>query len=117
MQQPFEVPFSDVEAEIESYVDSVFASLRSEFLTLPKGEGGQEFLNECLQTANWLTRSLDQRARTIVKVATEIVRRQDAFLIHGVEPLRPLNLKTVAEAIVRRLSENAKTGERFRVEA
>lgn len=67
--------------------------------TLPKGEGGQEFLNECLQTANWLTRSLDQRARTIVKVATEIVRRQDAFLVHGVEHLRPLNLKTVAEAI------------------
>jgi len=37
MQQPFEVPFADVESNIESYVDSVFASLRSEFLTLPKG--------------------------------------------------------------------------------
>ena len=57
------------------------------------------FLNECLQTANWLTRSLDQRARTIMKVATEIVRQQDAFLIHGVDHLRPLNLKTIAEAI------------------
>lgn len=57
------------------------------------------FLNECLQTANWLTRSLDQRARTIMKVATEIVRQQDAFLMHGVDHLRPLNLKTVAEAI------------------
>mgnify|MGYP001575247497 CR=1 FL=1 len=57
------------------------------------------FLNECLQTANWLTRSLDQRARTILKVATEIVRQQDAFLVNGVEHLRPLNLKTVAEAI------------------
>ena len=43
MQQPFEVPFFDVEADIESYVDSVFASLRSEFLTLPKGEGFVEY--------------------------------------------------------------------------
>src|SRR5690606_11582097 len=52
-----------------------------------------------LQNANWLTRSLDQRARTILKVASEIVRRQDAFLLHGVSHLRPLNLRTVAEAI------------------
>lgn len=66
---------------------------------LPKAGEGREFLNECLQTANWLTRSLDQRARTIVKVAGEIVKRQDGFLLHGVDHLRPLNLKTVAEAI------------------
>jgi RNA polymerase sigma-54 factor len=59
----------------------------------------REFLSECLQTANWLTRSLDQRARTILKVAGEIVKQQDAFLIHGVSRLRPLNLKTVADAI------------------
>ena len=57
------------------------------------------YLSECLQTANWLVKSLDQRARTILKVATEIVRQQDGFLIHGVQHLRPLNLKTVAEAI------------------
>ncbi len=43
MQQPFEVPFVDIEADIETYVDSVFASLRSEFLTLPKGEGFVEY--------------------------------------------------------------------------
>jgi RNA polymerase sigma-54 factor len=59
----------------------------------------QNFLSECMQTANWLTRSLDQRAKTIMKVATEIVRQQDAFLLHGVDHLRPLNLKTVADAI------------------
>ncbi|MGB8818148.1 MAG: RNA polymerase factor sigma-54 [Rhizobiaceae bacterium] len=59
----------------------------------------KEFLSECLQTANWLARSLDQRARTILKVAYEIVKQQDAFLIHGVSKLRPLNLKTVADAI------------------
>jgi len=57
------------------------------------------FLSECLQSANWLTRSLEQRARTILKVAVEIVRQQDAFLVHGVQHLRPLTLKMVAEAI------------------
>ena len=40
----------------------------------------RDFLSDCLQSANWLARSLDQRARTILKVATEIVRQQDAFL-------------------------------------
>lgn len=59
----------------------------------------QAFLSECLQNANWLVRSLDQRAKTIMKVASEIVRQQDAFLLHGVDHLRPLNLKTIAEAI------------------
>jgi len=57
------------------------------------------YLADCLQTATWLIRALDQRARTILKVATEIVRQQDGFLAHGVRHLRPLNLKTVADAI------------------
>ncbi len=47
----------------------------------------------CLQTANWLTKSLEQRARTILKVSSEIVRQQDAFFAKGVEHLRPLNLQ------------------------
>ncbi|PBB77729.1 RNA polymerase sigma-54 factor [Mesorhizobium sp. WSM3879] len=59
----------------------------------------QSFLNECLQKANWLIRSLDQRAKTILKVTAEIIRQQDAFFEHGVAHLRPLNLKTVADAI------------------
>lgn len=63
-----------------------------------KGEE-KEFLAECMQNANWLTRSLDQRARTILKVASEIVRQQDAFLVHGVSRLKPLNLRMVADAI------------------
>jgi RNA polymerase sigma-54 factor len=62
-------------------------------------EKERSFLTECLQTATWLTRALDQRARTILKVATEIVRQQDAFLAYGVQHLRPLNLRTVADAI------------------
>ncbi|HXL68228.1 MAG TPA: RNA polymerase factor sigma-54 [Xanthobacteraceae bacterium] len=57
------------------------------------------FLADCLQTATWLTRSLDQRARTILKVAIEIVRQQDAFLVQGVQHLRPLNLRMIADAI------------------
>jgi RNA polymerase sigma-54 factor len=57
------------------------------------------FLADCLQTANWLTKSLDQRAQTILKVASEIVKQQDGFLVHGVTHLRPMTLKTVADAI------------------
>ena len=57
------------------------------------------YLVECLANANWLVKSLDQRARTILRVAEEIVRQQDGFLTHGVQYLRPMNLKTVAEKI------------------
>jgi len=64
-----------------------------------KSDTDKAYLAECLQSANWLVKSLDQRARTILKVATEIVRQQDAFLAEGVQHLRPLNLKTIAEAI------------------
>jgi RNA polymerase sigma-54 factor len=64
-----------------------------------RNDGDKSFLADCLQTANWLTRSLEQRAKTILKVASEIVRQQDGFLAHGVAHLRPLNLKTIADAI------------------
>lgn len=59
----------------------------------------KEFLTDCLSTANWLTKSLDQRAQTILKVASEIVRQQDGFLVHGVTHLKPMTLRIVAEAI------------------
>ncbi|MHB2167260.1 RNA polymerase factor sigma-54 [Alsobacter sp. R-9] len=64
-----------------------------------RNEPEKTYITDCLQTANWLTRSLEQRAKTILKVATEIVRQQDGFLTLGVEHLRPLNLRTVADAI------------------
>lgn len=64
-----------------------------------RSESDKDYLTDCLQNANWLVKSLDQRARTILKVAEEIVRQQDGFLTHGVQYLRPMNLKTVAEAI------------------
>jgi RNA polymerase sigma-54 factor len=62
-------------------------------------EADRNFISTCRQTANWLTKSLEQRARTILKVSSEIVRQQDRFLAHGVECLRPLDLKTVADAV------------------
>jgi RNA polymerase sigma-54 factor len=64
-----------------------------------RGEAEKAFLTECLHSANWLARSLDQRAKTILKVATEIVRQQDGFFRQGIAHLRPLNLKTIAEEI------------------
>ncbi len=57
------------------------------------------YVAEQLSEASWLVKSLDQRAKTILKVTSEIVRQQDAFLAFGVEHLRPLNLKHVADAI------------------
>ena len=64
-----------------------------------KTDQEKTFVSDCLAQANWLMKSLDQRARTILKVSSEIVRQQDAFLAFGVQHLRPLNLKTIAEAI------------------
>jgi RNA polymerase sigma-54 factor len=67
-----------------------------------KGAKSQEdkiFLSEAQAQANWLIKSLDQRARTILKVAKDIVSQQDAFLVHGIQQLRPLNLRMVAENV------------------
>ena len=64
-----------------------------------KSDADKSYMVDCLQSATWLVRALDQRAKTILKVATEIVRQQDGFFAHGVQHLRPLNLKTVADAI------------------
>ncbi len=57
------------------------------------------FLAEKLATATWLVKSLQQRAQTILKVASEIVRRQDAFFRHGISHLRPLILRDIADAV------------------
>ncbi len=59
----------------------------------------RDYLSERLQAANWLVKSLHQRATTILKVAAEIVRQQDAFFRRGVQSLRPLILRDIAEAI------------------
>ncbi len=64
-----------------------------------RNKADKEYLVERFQSANWLVKSLHQRATTILKVASEIVRQQDAFFIHGVSHLRPLILRDIAEAI------------------
>lgn len=62
-------------------------------------EEARSFISECHADANWLVKSLDQRARTILKVSSEIIKQQDAFFAYGVDHMRPLKLKDVAEAI------------------
>ena len=59
----------------------------------------RSFVAEKLASANWLIKSLQQRAQTILKVAAEIVRRQDGFMRHGVAHLRPLILRDIADAV------------------
>lgn len=64
-----------------------------------RGDATKTYLTECAQNANWLLKSIDQRARTILRVASEIVRQQDGFFAYGVHELRPMNLKVIAEAL------------------
>jgi RNA polymerase sigma-54 factor len=65
----------------------------------PQDKASRAWLSECLQTANWLVKALDQRARTIVKVVSEIVKRQQGFFERGVSAMKPMTLRDVAEAI------------------
>lgn len=75
----------------EEYVAEIGSGLRD--------REERSFMTEKLQTANWLVKALHQRATTIMKVSTEIVRQQDGFFTHGVSHLRPLILRDIAEAI------------------
>ena len=74
-------------------------SYYSELKDGAQDKASKDWLNECLADANWLVKALDQRQRTIVKVATEIVKQQEEFFRKGVAHLRPLTLKNVAEKI------------------
>jgi RNA polymerase sigma-54 factor len=65
----------------------------------PQDKPSRAWLSECLQSANWLVKALDQRARTIVKVVSEIVKRQQGFFERGVSAMKPMTLREVAEAI------------------
>jgi RNA polymerase sigma-54 factor len=65
----------------------------------PQDKGSRAWLSECLASANWLVKALDQRARTIVKVVSEIVKRQQGFFERGVSAMKPMTLREVAEAI------------------
>ncbi len=65
----------------------------------PQDKASKAWLSECLASANWLVRALDQRARTIVKVVSEIVKTQQGFFDRGPEALKPLTLRQVADSI------------------
>ncbi len=64
-----------------------------------KGKEEKDYLADCAASASWLVKALDQRAKTILKVSSELIKHQQAFFEKGVKHLRPLNLKTIAEAI------------------
>jgi len=65
----------------------------------PQDKASRAWLSECLQSASWLVKALDQRARTIVKVVSEIVKRQQGFFERGVSAMKPMTLREVADAI------------------
>jgi len=65
----------------------------------PQDKTSRAWLSECLASANWLVKALDQRARTIVKVVTEIVKRQQGFFEQGVAAMKPMTLREIAEII------------------
>ncbi len=71
----------------------------SEISTTPLAEADREFISQCAANANWLIKSLNQRAETVLKVCKEIVREQDAFLAQGIAHLRPLTLDKIAKTI------------------
>jgi RNA polymerase sigma-54 factor len=72
---------------------------RSYVAELGQDKATKAWLSDCIADANWLIKAMDQRQRTIVKVATEIVKQQDGFFRNGVAHLRPLTLRQVADAI------------------
>jgi RNA polymerase sigma-54 factor len=65
----------------------------------PNDKASRAWLSECLASASWMVKALDQRARTIVKVVSEIVKRQQGFFETGVVAMKPMTLREVAEAI------------------
>jgi len=88
--------------------NTYFARINSQ--TRKKAE--RDYLAEQMQSANWLVKALHQRATTILKVASEIVRQQDAFFRRGVEHMKPLTLRDIAgeiemhESTVSRVTSN-----------
>ncbi len=71
----------------------------TEISNATKDKDGKEFITTQLSNANWIVRALDQRAQTILKVAADIVEQQDAFFLYGIEFLKPMTLKEVADRI------------------
>lgn len=64
-----------------------------------KKKEDREYITTHLNSANWLVKAMEQRAQTILKVAAELVEQQNAFFLYGIEFLKPLTLKDIADAI------------------
>ncbi|WP_374763071.1 RNA polymerase factor sigma-54 [Yunchengibacter salinarum] len=77
----------------------VNSSYVSELQQVGGGKETRSFVSDCVSGANWLVKALDQRARTILKVSTCIITKQEAFFEHGVHFMKPMTLKDVAEEI------------------
>jgi len=77
--------------------------MNSQYLSELQSVGGDKeaktFISDCVSGANWLVKALDQRARTILKVSTALVQRQEGFFEHGIRHMKPLTLKDVADEI------------------
>jgi RNA polymerase sigma-54 factor len=71
----------------------------AELTSSANDRASKAWLSDALASATWLIKALDQRQRTIIKVATEIVKAQEGFFLHGVAHLKPLTLRTVADAV------------------
>ncbi|TPG41356.1 RNA polymerase sigma-54 factor [Sphingomonas koreensis] len=74
-------------------------SYYTELATGKQDKASKAWLSDCLASANWLVKALDQRQRTIIKVASEIVKQQEAFFLKGVAHLKPMTLRQIADAI------------------
>jgi len=71
----------------------------AEVRSLASGEEESRFVADCMKNANWLTQNLEKRARTILKIATEIVRQQKEFFLKGAGHIKPLSQRDIADAI------------------
>ncbi len=71
----------------------------ADILNKSKTTQDKSYIQSQIQSASWLVRALDQRAQTILKVATAIVAAQDGFFLYGIEFLKPLTLRDIAAEI------------------
>jgi len=71
----------------------------AELETMSKDKTVKHFVSECVSNANWLVKALDQRAKTILKVSSALVKQQEGFFQHGVRMMKPMTLKDIAEEI------------------
>ncbi len=80
----------------ELTISSVYRNLLQEARNDPKV---YEYLRRKIEAAKWFIEAVHQRQNTIERVANEIVRRQEGFLRHGVQHLRPMKMQDIADAV------------------